>query len=107
NWLARATEQRGDSNSKNTAQLIYKKLAESVDDYHNLLEKDRIGVRYNHQPYNDEPTASDLRRLDQNIHFNRAFTIRRINANPTYTNREWNWAVRKAYLQHDDGLLLA
>ncbi len=106
-WLARATEQRGDSNSKNTAQRIYKKLAESGDDYHNLLAKDRLGVRYNHQPYNDEPTASDLRRLDQNIHFNRAFTLRRINANPTYTNREWNWAVRQAYLQHDDGLLLA
>ncbi len=106
-WLARATEQRGDSSSKNTAQRIYKKLAESGDDYHNLLAKDRLGERYNHQPYDDQPTASDLRRLDQNVHFNRAFTLRRINANPTYTNREWNWAVRQAYLQHDDGVLLA
>lgn len=66
-----------------------------------------MGERYNHQPYDDQPTASDLRRLDQNVHFNRAFTLRRINANPTYTNREWNWAVRQAYLQHDDGVLLA
>ncbi|MFL4395033.1 transglycosylase SLT domain-containing protein [Acinetobacter pittii] len=106
-WLARASEQRGDSASKATAQQIYRKLAQAGDDYHNLLAKDRLGERYNHQPYDDEPTASDLRRLDQNIHFNRAFTLRRINANPTYTNREWNWAVRQAYLQHDDGLLLA
>ena len=106
-WLARASEQRGDSASKATAQQIYRKLALAGDDYHNLLAKDRLGERYNHQPYDDQPTASDLRRLDQNIHFNRAFTLRRINANPTYTNREWNWAVRQAYLQHDDGLLLA
>ncbi|MCU4528542.1 lytic transglycosylase domain-containing protein [Acinetobacter pittii] len=106
-WLARASEQRGDSASKATAQQIYRKLAQAGDDYHNLLAKDRLGERYNHQPYDDQPTASDLRRLDQNIHFNRAFTLKRINANPTYTNREWNWAVRQAYLQHDDGLLLA
>ncbi|MGT2550705.1 transglycosylase SLT domain-containing protein [Acinetobacter geminorum] len=106
-WLARASEQRGDSASKATAQQIYRKLAQAGDEYHNLLAKDRLGERYNHQPYDDQPTASDLRRLDQNIHFNRAFTLRRINANPTYTNREWNWAVRQAYLQHDDGLLLA
>ncbi len=106
-WLARASEQRGDSASKATAQQIYRKLAQAGDDYHNLLAKDRLGERYNHQPYDDQPTASDLRRLDQNIHFNRAFTLRRINANPTYTNREWNWAVRQAYLQHEDGLLLA
>ncbi|WP_368577613.1 lytic transglycosylase domain-containing protein [Acinetobacter pittii] len=106
-WLARASEQRSDSASKATAQQIYRKLAQAGDDYHNLLAKDRLGERYNHQPYDDQPTASDLRRLDQNIHFNRAFTLRRINANPTYTNREWNWAVRQAYLQHDDGLLLA
>lgn len=106
-WLARASDQRGDSASKATAQQIYRKLAQAGDDYHNLLAKDRLGERYNHQPYDDQPTASDLRRLDQNIHFNRAFTLRRINANPTYTNREWNWAVRQAYLQHDDGLLLA
>ncbi|KAF7275359.1 hypothetical protein GWI33_011830, partial [Rhynchophorus ferrugineus] len=28
-------------------------------------------------------------------------------AKALYTNREWNWAVRQAYLRHDDGLLLA
>ncbi len=42
-----------------------------------------------------------------NIHFNRAFTLRRINAPDSYINREWNWAVRQAYLKQDDGLLLA
>ncbi len=106
-WLARASEQRSDAASKQAAQQIYRKLAQSGDDYHNLLAKDRIGERYNHQPYNEQPSAQDAQRLNQNIHFRRAFALRDINAPASYTNREWNWAVRQAYLQHDDGLLLA
>lgn len=106
-WLARASEQRSDAASKQAAQQIYRKLAQSGDDYHNLLAKDRIGERYNHQPYNEQPSAQDTQRLNQNIHFRRAFALRDINAPASYTNREWNWAVRQAYLQHDDGLLLA
>lgn len=106
-WLARASEQRSDGGSKQAAQQIYRKLAQGGDDYHNLLAKDRIGERYNHQPYNEQPSAQDTQRLNQNIHFRRAFALRNINAPANYTNREWNWAVRQAYLQHDDGLLLA
>ncbi|MBC67856.1 MAG: lytic transglycosylase [Acinetobacter sp.] len=106
-WLARASEQRSDAASKQAAQQIYRKLAQSGDDYHNLLAKDRIGERYNHQPYNEQPSAQDAQRLNQNIHFRRALALRDINAPASYTNREWNWAVRQAYLQHDDGLLLA
>ncbi|MFW2076425.1 transglycosylase SLT domain-containing protein [Acinetobacter sp. ULE_I010] len=106
-WLARASEQRGDNSSKKSAQDIYKRLAMSGDDYHNLLAKDRIGQRYNDASAQEQPTTSDVQRLNQDIHFRRAFALRDINAPATYINREWNWAVRQAYLKHDDGLLLA
>ncbi|WP_436861891.1 transglycosylase SLT domain-containing protein [Acinetobacter haemolyticus] len=106
-WLARASEQRADAASKQAAQQIYRKLAQAGDDYHHLLAKDRLGQRYHHQPFNEQPSAQDTQRLNQNIHFRRAFTLREINAPAIYINREWNWAVRQAYLQHDDGLILA
>lgn len=106
-WLARASEQRSDASSKQTAQQIYRQLAQAGDDYHNLLAKDRLGERYNHQPYDEQPTAQEIQRLNQNIHFKRAFALRDIDAPASYINREWNWAVRQAYLQKDDGVLLA
>lgn len=105
-WLARASEQRGDSGSKRAAQNIFKKLAQG-DDYHNLLAKDKLGQTYSNIPNNVQPSNHDIQRLNQDIHFNRAFALRRINAPDNYINREWNWAVRQAYLKHDDGLLLA
>lgn len=105
-WLARAYEQRGDANSKRIAMGIYQRLAKSGDDYHNLLAQQRLGEAYRKR-VQYQPTASDFRRLDQDIHFRRAFALKRINASDMYTNREWNWAVRQAYLREDDGLLLA
>ena len=105
-WLARASEQRGDAGSKHTAQEIFKRLAQG-DDYHNLLAKDHLGQSYNNIPNNVQPSNSDIQRLNQDIHFSRAFALRRVNAPDNYINREWNWAVRQAYLKHDDGLLLA
>lgn len=105
-WLARASEQKGDATAKKNAQDIFKRLAMSGDDYHNLLAKDHIGQRYNALPQ-EQPSASDQTRLNQDIHFRRAFALRNINAPAVYTTREWNWAVRQAYLKHDDGLLLA
>lgn len=105
-WLARAYEQRGDANSKRIAMGIYQRLAKSGDDYHNLLAQQRLGEAYSKR-IQYQPTASDFRRLDQDIHFRRAFALKRINASDIYTNREWNWAVRQAYLREDDGLLLA
>ena len=105
-WLARAYEQRGDANSKRIAMGIYQRLAKSGDDYHNLLAQQRLGEAYSKR-VQYQPTASDFRRLDQDIHFRRAFALKRINASDIYTNREWNWAVRQAYLREDDGLLLA
>ncbi|WP_111895287.1 lytic transglycosylase domain-containing protein [Acinetobacter sp. MB5] len=105
-WLARAYEQRGDANSKKIATGIYQRLARSGDDYHNLLAQARLGEGYR-EGSQAQPTARDFQRLDQDIHFRRAFTLKKINAPDSYTNREWNWAVRQAYLREDDGLLLA
>ena len=105
-WLARASEQRGDAGSKRTAQEIFKRLAHG-DDYHNLLAKDHLGQSYNNIPNNVQPSNSDIQRLNQDIHFSRAFALRRVNAPDNYIDGEWNWEVRQAYLRHDDGLLLA
>jgi len=104
-WLARASEQRGDAKSKTLAREIFKKLSVG-DDYHNLLAKDRIGQRYQTIPANTQPSNADAQRLSQDIHFSRAFALRNVNAD-NYVNREWNWAVRQAYLKQDDGLILA
>lgn len=104
-WLARASEQSADAKQKQLAQQIYQKLADG-DDYHNLLAMERLGRVYNtlHQ---QQPTAQDQQRLNQDIHFKRAFALRNIQAPAAYVNREWNWAVRQAYLRQDDGLILA
>lgn len=106
-WTARALEQRADKSAKDDARQIYQKLASSGDDYHNLLAKDRLGERYSQNSDNTQPSNQDIQRLNQDIHFTRAFALRDISAPDTYINREWNWAVRQAYLKHDDGLLLA
>ncbi|NWK72977.1 lytic transglycosylase domain-containing protein [Acinetobacter sp. SwsAc6] len=105
-WLARAYEQQTDSKSKKAAQDIYRQLSVG-DDYHNLLAKDRIGQAYNNIPAYSEATNQDAVRLSQDIHFRRAFALRNVGASDSFVNREWNWAVRQAYLRHDDGLILA
>ena len=102
-WLARSYENSG---NKAQADVIYQRLADEGDDYHNLLAQEHLGRKYN-KLEQSQPTPNDIVRLNQDINFNRAFTLKSINAPATYTNREWNWAVRQAYLKHDDGLLLA
>lgn len=106
-WLARASENRADPASKQAAKGIYQRLAAAGDEYHNLLAKDHLGIRYNEAKDRSEPSGGDLQRLNQDIHFRRAFALKNISAPDNYTNREWNWAVRQAYLKNDDGLLLA
>ena len=106
-WMARAYESRSDSGSKQAAKSIFQRLSSAGDEYHHLLAKDHLGIRYNEAQDRAQPTAQDTQRLNQDIHFRRAFALRDINASATYTNREWNWAVRQAYLKQDDGLLLA
>ena len=106
-WLARAYNNRNDAGSKQAARSILQRLAGSGDEYHNLLAKDHLGIKYNEAQDRAQPSVNDQQRLNQDIHFRRAFSLRNINAAATYTNREWNWAVRQAYLKKDDGLLLA
>jgi len=79
-WLARATEQRNDSQSKKIALEIYQRLAVSGDNYHNLLAKDHIGQKYNTSPAQEQPSSNDQQRLSQDIHFRRAFALKSINA---------------------------
>ncbi|WP_420913794.1 transglycosylase SLT domain-containing protein [Acinetobacter variabilis] len=105
-WLARASEQRTDRASKQAAESIYKKLAVG-EDYHNLLARDRLGQLTASTPNSAQPSSQAMQRLNQDIHFRRAFALRNINAPENYINREWNWAVRQAYLRKDDDLLLA
>ncbi len=105
-WLARASEQRGDRSSKKAAEEIYKRLA-SGGDYHNLLARDRLGQLTSGSNSQAQPSAQAMQRLNQDIHFRRAFALREIDAPAAYINREWNWAVRQAYLKHDDDLILA
>ncbi|MFW1753084.1 transglycosylase SLT domain-containing protein [Acinetobacter wanghuae] len=104
-WLARASEQRGDRSSKKAAEEIYKRLA-SGGDYHNLLARDRLGQLTSGSNSQAQPSAQAMQRLNQDIHFRRAFALREIDAPAAYINREWNWAVRQAYLKHDDDLIL-
>lgn len=105
-WLARASEQRTDRASKQAAESIYRKLA-TGDDYHNLLARDKLGQVTASTPNPAQPSNQAMQRLNQDIHFRRAFTLRNISAPENYINREWNWAVRQAYLKKDDDLLLA
>ncbi|MCO8045655.1 lytic transglycosylase domain-containing protein [Acinetobacter bohemicus] len=105
-WLARASEQRSDRASKKTAENIYRKLANG-EDYHNLLARDRLGQVVAGAPNATQPSNQAMQRLNQDVHFRRAFALRDIDAPANYINREWNWAVRQAYLKHDDDLLLA
>lgn len=105
-WLARASEQRTDRASKQAAESIYKKLAVG-EDYHNLLARDKLGQLTASTPNSAQPSSQAMQRLNQDIHFRRAFALRNINAPENYINREWNWAVRQAYLRKDDDLLLA
>ncbi|MCP5774902.1 lytic transglycosylase, partial [Klebsiella pneumoniae] len=77
------------------------------DDYHNLLARDKLGQVTASIPNPTQPSNQAMQRLNQDIHFRRAFTLRNISAPDNYINREWNWAVRQAYLKKDDDLLLA
>lgn len=105
-WFARASEQRQDTQSKTAARAFYTNLA-LQDDYYGLLARDRLGQSLTKLGTSYTPTGQDFQRLDSDVHFNRAFALRNINASAAYANREWNWAVRQAYLKQDDGMILA
>jgi soluble lytic murein transglycosylase len=56
---------------------IYQQLAQSGDDYHNLLAQERLGKNYNKREQ-AQPSSRDFQRLDQDIHFRRAFTLKKL-----------------------------
>ncbi|MFB2579272.1 transglycosylase SLT domain-containing protein [Acinetobacter sp. c2-A9] len=105
-WVARALEASNDRNSMNQATSIYQRLARS-DDYHGLLSRMRLKQDYVNEPNDYVPTANDIARVDQDIHFARAFSLKDIGAPDAYSNREWNWAVRQAANRQDDALIIA
>lgn len=110
-WFARASEQRsGDAatqeQGKIAAKAFYTNLA-LEEDYYGLLSRDRVGQSLTKLGTSYNPTTQDFQRLDGDMHFQRAFALYNVNASASYSNREWNWAVRQAYLKHDDGMILA
>lgn len=105
-WLARASEQRNDIANKRYAETMYRNLAQTDDDYHGLLARERLKVAYT-LPQSARASEQDINRLNQDLNFQRAFTLKMIGAPSDYANREWNWAVRQATNNKDDGLLLA
>lgn len=110
-WFARASEQRGgdpgtQGQGKAAARAFYTNLA-LEDDYYGLLARDRLGQSLTKLGTSYNPTTQDFQRLGGDVHFQRAFALYNINASASYSNREWNWAVRQAYLKHDDGMILA
>lgn len=110
-WFARASEQRTDSalnqeQGRSAARAFYTNLALEPD-YYGLLARDRLGQSLTKLGTSYMPTAQDFARLDNDVHFRRAFALNAINASASYSNREWNWAVRQAYLKQDDGMILA
>jgi soluble lytic murein transglycosylase len=105
-WFARASEKRTDIDAKSIAKTFYTALA-TDDDYYGLLARDKLGISFSQLPPVYNTTSSDQQRLRADVNFQRAFTLRNINADASYANREWNWAVRQAYLKKDDGMILA
>lgn len=105
-WIARSYNHIGNKQQKQTAQQIYHYLAQKTD-YYGLLAKDQLGQRFSQLPYRTTAMSNDFVRLDNNPHFARAFALYNMGASRVDANREWNWAVRQARLNHDDALILA
>ncbi len=109
-WLARAYEQSNNSSKRNTAKKMYQYLAKS-NDYYGLMAKDKVGQRFDARSLGGSnlPNVStaDKARVLQDQHFARAFALYNADASRAYANREWNWAVKQARDNRDDGLIIA
>lgn len=105
-WLGKAYNNVGDSSQKKQARQIFTQLAKK-NDYYGLLAKDQLGQRFNQLPKGPNVSDKDYQRLNQDANFVRAFTLYNMSANPSYTNREWNWAVKQARDKGDDKLVVA
>lgn len=105
-WFARATETREDAQAKQVVRTFYTALA-ADDDYYGLLARDRLGIAFTQLKPTYLPSSADYQRMKNDVNFQRAFSLRNIDADAEFYNREWNWAVRQAYLKQDDGMILA
>lgn len=105
-WLAKAYSLAGNAQQKQQARQLFSNLAQS-NDYYGLLAKDQIGQRFDRLPTAPTPSSNDYARLSQDEFFKRAFTLYNLSASPTYTNREWNWAVKQARDRGDEPMIVA
>lgn len=105
-WFARASEQLGTADGRKAAMAFYNSLA-IKNDYYGLLSRDRLGLVINQLPTAYQPNQADFLRMQNDPHFQRAFTLYNSSAPKSYAKREWNWAVRQARLAKDDGKILA
>lgn len=105
-WFARATETREDAQAKQVVRTFYTALA-ADDDYYGLLARDKLAIAFHQLKPTYLPSSADYQRMKNDVNFQRAFSLRNIDADAEFYNREWNWAVRQAYLKQDDGMILA
>ena len=109
-WLARAYEQSSDNNKRSTAKRMYQQLAKS-NEYYGLMAKDKAGQRFDASRLGGSNlpniSNSDRARAMQEPNFARAFALYNSDANRSFANREWNWAVKQARDKRDDNLIIA
>ncbi len=109
-WLARAYEQSNDNNKRSTAKRMYQQLAKS-NEYYGLMAKDKAGQRFDASRLGGSNlpniSTSDRARAMQEPNFARAFALYNSDANRSFANREWNWAVKQARDKRDDNLIIA
>ena len=109
-WLARAYEQSNDNNKRSTAKRMYQQLAKS-NEYYGLMAKDKAGQRFDASRLGGSNlpniSNSDRARAMQEPNFARAFALYNSDANRSFANREWNWAVKQARDKRDDNLIIA
>lgn len=103
-WLARSYEQQG---RKADAIKLYQNLSDGID-YYGLLAKDRLGQSLTLQDIggNELPAANQaLVMSDPN--FARSILLMQHNSKAEYSNREWNWAVKKARDDNNQRLIVS
>lgn len=109
-WLARAYEQGSDSSKRGVAKQIYQRLA-NKNNYYGFLAKDKVGQRFDARSFGGSTlpnvSSNDQARVMKDQHFARAFALYNSPASSAYSNREWNWAVKKARDNRDDALIIA
>ncbi len=104
-WFARASDNMANPRAKEIAMDFYQAISQSDDQYYGLLANARLGRSNKRIQY--QVSDKDREKLAQNSAFNRAFALKQIDADETFVNREWNWAVRQAMTSKKDNIILA